>query len=140
MAAFDLSMLDLPRARTPSPTPATTPEPEGAAREDSPTLDDAALEPAVEAQVQPEAEDVRILRCWNASLATMGELHEARPELRQECFQELEDWLRRWELLDVSPFSFSLCISECELTGLPYRRVSCAATRPTQRDSSSICW
>ncbi|KAG1758301.1 hypothetical protein EDD22DRAFT_850121 [Suillus occidentalis] len=102
MATFDLSMLDLPHVRTPSPTPATSPESEEAAREDSPTLDDAALEPATTAQPEPEAEDVRILRGWNASLATIGKLHQARPELRQECLQQLEDWLHRWELLDMS--------------------------------------
>jgi hypothetical protein len=94
MAAFDLSMLDLPRARSPTPTPAASLEPEEAAREGSQALNDVAPEPATVAQPEPEPEDVRILRGWNASLATMGELHE--------CFQELEDWLHHWEVLDVS--------------------------------------
>jgi hypothetical protein len=108
MAAFNLSMLDLPRVCTPTPTPAASPEPEETAHEGSQTLNDVAPEPATVAQPEPEPEDMRILRGWNASLATMGELHEVRPELRQECFQELEDWLRRWEVLDVSfPSSLS---------------------------------
>jgi hypothetical protein len=108
MAAFNLSMLDLPCARTPTPTPATSLEPEETACEGSQTLNDTASEPATVAQPEPEPKDVCILRGWNTSLATMGELHEVRPELRQECFQELEDWLHCWEVLDVSfPSSLS---------------------------------
>ncbi|KAG1770539.1 hypothetical protein EDD22DRAFT_948480 [Suillus occidentalis] len=100
MAAFDLSMLDLPCVRTPKPTPAPSPSPEEATCEDSPLLGDAALEPATVAQPEPEPEDMHILHSWNASLASIGELHQMCPDLRQECFQQLEDWLRHWELLD----------------------------------------
>lgn len=100
-------MLELPPALSPIPTP----EPEETAREGSLALDDATLESAAvaEPEPEPEAEDARILRGWNASLATMSELHEARPALRQECFQQLEDWLRRWEVLDVSSHFSSSC-------------------------------
>lgn len=106
MSTFDLSMLDLPRASTPVPAPAPSPEPEAGDREGSPNLDDATLESVAlaepEPEPEPETEDARILRGWNASLDTMSELHETRPDLFPECFEQLEAWLRRWEVVDVS--------------------------------------
>ncbi|KAG1766637.1 hypothetical protein EDD22DRAFT_950406 [Suillus occidentalis] len=102
MAAFDLSMLNLSHAPTPVPTPAPSPEPEEITCKESLTLNNVAPESTTVAQPEPEPEpeDVCILHGWNASLATMCELHEVCPELHQECFQQLEDWLHHWDLLN----------------------------------------
>ncbi|KIK32164.1 hypothetical protein CY34DRAFT_111076 [Suillus luteus UH-Slu-Lm8-n1] len=66
-------MLDLPRALSPAV--------DETLRKETPTHDEAAQEP---------------VRRWNKSVVELGALHASHPELRQECLQALEEWLRRW--------------------------------------------
>ncbi|KAG2127605.1 uncharacterized protein EDB93DRAFT_1256967 [Suillus bovinus] len=86
MLTFDLTLLD----------PPCLPSPEAQAPvEAAPMLEEPAQKIPEPAPVV-ESEGDRVLRIWNALLPSVGILSGLRPELLQECLEDIELWLHKW--------------------------------------------
>jgi hypothetical protein len=101
MQDFDMNMFKAVPSQSQLPPPQAE-EPV----EESPMLDETSH---ISPDPQPETAEEHIQCTWASLLILLDGSAMTRPDPKQELLEDLETWLREWDLLEVSASHWDLC-------------------------------